>query len=150
MKTNAFLYIALAAALALTACGGGDDPDEPTPLPPTPTQPKGKHLTQQCDMPADASEITIRLQGLSSEVSRKSGSASWLTTSLVPDTSGTPEVTVACTQNLTTATRSQEVTFIATNDTLVLNVRQAVYAGGTDVNNPSDTPTDQPAYSRGI
>ena len=112
MKTNAFLYIALAAALALTACGGGDDPDEPTPQPPTPTQPKGKHLTQQCDMPADASEITIRLQGLSSEVSRKSGSASWLTTTLVPYTSGTPEVTVACTQNLTTATRSQEVTFI--------------------------------------
>ena len=101
-------------------------------------------------MPADASEITIRLQGLSSEVSRKSGSASWLTTNLVPYTSGTPEVTVACTQNLTTATRSQEVTFIASNDTLVLNVRQAVYAGGTDVNNPSDTPTDQPAYSRGI
>ena len=59
-----------------------------------------------------------------------------------------PKVKVTCSQNLNVESRQQDVTFIATNDTVVLTVRQAAYnGGGTDVNNPSDTPTDQPAYA---
>ena len=116
--------------------------------PPKPETPKGKHLTQTCDMPADASETIVSLNGLSSEVTRKSGSASWLATEMETYTSGTPKVKVTCSQNLNVESRQQDVTFIATNDTLVLTVRQAAYnGGGTDVNNPSDTPTDQPAYA---
>lgn len=149
MKTIKFLSITFTVCLALLACGGDDDdPYNPTPQPPKPETPKGKHLTQTCDMPADASETIVSLNGLSSEVTRKSGSASWLATELETYTSGTPKVKVTCSQNLNVESRQQDVTFIATNDTLVLTVRQAAYnGGGTDVNNPSDTPTDQPAYA---
>ena len=56
---------------------------------------------------------------------------------------------MACEQNLGTDAREQEVSFIAANDTLVLTVRQAAYTGGTDVDSPSDTFTDQPAFARG-
>ena len=152
MKTTKILSILFTVCLTLLSCGGGSSNDpipDPKPQPPTPNTPKGKHLTQTCDMPADASENVVTLTGLTSEVTRKSGSASWLTTTLESYTSGTPKVKVACTQNLTTETRQQDVTFIATNDTLVLTVRQTVYSGdGTNVDNPNDTPTDQPAYAR--
>ena len=150
MKTIKFLSIAFAACLTLLSCGGGDD-DTPTPqpLPPTPGTVKGKHFTQTCNMPADASETIVTLTGLTSEVTRKKGSASWLTVNAVPYTGGTPQVAVACTQNLGTDAREQEVSFIAANDTLVLTVRQAAYTGGTDVDSPNDTFTDQPAFARG-
>ena len=154
MKTLRILSIALTAILALAACGGGsDDPDDPytpTPNPPTP-QTQGKYLRQTHNMPADASESTVTLNGLSSAISRTThvGTASWITVTNQPYSSGTPRVTVACQQNLETTARSHDVIFIAANDTVQLTVNQAVYAGGgTDVNNPSDTPTDQPAYSR--
>ncbi len=137
----------LIASLALFSCGG-DDSELPTPQPSTPSA-KGKFLTQTCNMPADASETTVKLFGLSSAITRKSGSASWLTTTVEPYTSGTPEVLVACTQNLQTESRSMDVVFLASNDTLVLTVIQGVYTGGgTDIDNPNDTHTDQPAYSK--
>lgn len=152
MKTTKFLSIAFTLCLALLSCGGGGSNDptpDPTPQPPTPVTPKGKFLTKTCDMTADASETIVTLTGLNSEVTSKSGSAAWLTTSLETYTTGTPKVKVACTQNLATEARQQDVTFIATNDTLVLTVRQGTYTGGgTDVNDPNDTPTDQPAYGR--
>ena len=148
MKTLRILSIALTAILTLTACGGSDDPDDSyTPQP----QPKGKYLKQTHDMPADASESTVALNGLSSAISRTThvGTASWMTVTSQSYSSGTPRVTVACQQNLETTARSHDVVFIAANDTVLLTVNQAAYAGGgTDVNNPSDTPTDQPAYSR--
>lgn len=165
MNTIKILSIAFAAAISVAACGGGDDNDTPTPTPnpPTPvtpdTPPSGKHLTMTCDMPADASEITVSLTGLTDEVTSKTGTAPWLTTTLVAYTTGTPQVTVACQQNLTTAERTQDVMFLAhsqastgkyaVSDTLVLTVRQAMYSdGGIYVDDPNDTPTDQPAYSR--
>ena len=151
MKTIKFLSIAFAVCLTLLSCGGGDDNDTPTPQPqpPTPGTVKGKHFTQTCNMPADASETVVTLTGLTSEVTRKKGSASWLTVNAVPYAGGTPQVAVACEQNLGTDARQQEVSFIAANDTLVLTVRQAAYTGGTDVNNPNDPFTDQPAFARG-
>jgi hypothetical protein len=165
MNTIKILSIAFAAAISLAACGGDDEPDSPTPTPnpPTPetpdTPPTGKHLTMTCDMPADASEITVSLKGLTDEVTSQTGTAPWLTTTLTAYTTGTPQVTVACQQNLTTAVRTQDVTFLAhsqastakyaVNDTLVLTVRQAVYSdGGSYVDDPNGTVTDQPAFSR--
>ncbi len=159
--TIKMLSAIFAAALTLTACGG-EDPVEPTP-PPTPTPdpdpepPSGKYLTMTCDMPADASETTVTLSGLTSEVTGKSGSAAWLTTTLLPYTSGTPQLTVTCQQNLTTAERLQDVMLLArsqasttkyeVSDTLVLTVRQTVYqGGGVDADNPNDTYSDQPAF----
>lgn len=148
MNTIKNLSIAFALCMTLLSCGGDDD-DTPTPQPPTPEQPKGKHLTKQCDMPADESEVIIALTGLTSEARHTAGLATWLTTTLQPYTSGTPQVKVACRQNLEVDARQQDVTFIATNDTLVLTVRQAAYSGGdTDVNNPNSTYTDQPAFGR--
>ena len=150
MKTIKILSIAFAVCLTLLSCGGGDDDDTPTPQPqPTPGTVKGKHFTLTCNMPAEASENVVTLTGLTSEVTRKKGSASWLTVNAVPYTGGTPQVAVVCTQNLGTDARQQEVSFIAANDTLVLTVRQAAYTGGTDVDNPNDTFTDQPAFARG-
>ena len=155
MKTSRILTIALLAALALAACGGsGDDPDDPytpTPQPPTP-QTQGKYSEQTLNMPADASESTVALNGLSAAISltKHVGNASWMSVTEQTYASGTPRVTVACTQNLETAARSHDIIFIASKDTVLLTVRQAAYpGGGTDVNTPSDTPTDQPAYSRG-
>ena len=143
--------IFFAISLFLLSCGGGGgDTAEPTPQP-TPTPTVGKFLTKQCDMPAEGSEITIALTGLTKEVTRTAhvGTATWVTTTLQPYTGGTPQVTVACTQNLETATRTHDVIFLAASDTLLLTVSQQAYQnGGTDVNNPVDTPTDQPAWSR--
>ena len=147
MKTTKFLSMIFAASLVLLSCGGGagDDPD-PTPVP---APAKGKSFTKQCDMPAEASETIVNLTGLTSEITRRKGSASWLTINAVPYTGGTPQVAVACQQNTSAEARQQEVTFLAANDTLVLTVRQAGFTGGgTDVNSPNDVPTDQPAFSR--
>ena len=146
MKTIKILSIAFTVCLALLACGGGDG-DEPSPTP-TPTV-KGKHLTKVCNMPVDASEQLVELTGLTSEATLKGGVARWLTTTLRTYTGGTPHVVVACRQNLEVDPREIDVTFVAANDTLVLTVRQAAYTGGgTDVDNPNGTYTDQPAYSR--
>ncbi len=110
-------------------------------------------------MPADASEVIISLTGLSSEVRSKSGSATWVTTTLLPYTTGTPTLVVSCQQNLDVNERSQDVTLLAhsqastdqyeVSDTLVLTVRQTVYQGdGTNTEDPNDTYSDQPAYSK--
>ena len=103
-------------------------------------------------MPAEASEKTVTLTGLSTAISRQVQAAGkdWLTVTQVPYTPGTPQVKVACTQNLQTSQRAMDVVFIAASDTLLLTVRQAVFTGGgTDVTDPNDTPSDQPAFSRG-
>jgi len=148
MKTSKFLLLILAATLTLVACGGGEDEPEPTPVnPPTPQEEPGKYLTQICTMPADASETIVTLNGLTTAISRTSGSASWLNITKQTYTNGAPAVKVECAQNLDVDPREQAVMFIATKDTLVLTVHQESYSGGgTDVNNPYDTPTDQPAY----
>jgi hypothetical protein len=147
MKTIKMLSIAFTVCLALLACGGSDDDPTPTP-PPTPTV-KGKHMTKICDMPADASEQQVELTGLTSQATHKGGVAAWLTTTLSTYTGGTPRVAVVCRQNLDVNPRQIDVTYVAANDTLVLTVRQAAYTGGaTDVDNPNETYTDQPAYSR--
>jgi len=151
MNKKIFLSFVLVAGMALLSCGGSSNGDEPTPLPtPTPTPtPKGKHLTKVCNMPADASEQLVELTGLTAEARHIGGVATWLTTTLRTYTGGTPHVVVACRQNLNVDPRQIDVTFVAANDTLVLTVRQTVYTGsGTDVDNPNDTYTDQPAFSR--
>ena len=150
MKTIKMLSIAFTVCLTLLACGGSDDDPTPTPppTPPTPTA-KGKHMTKSGNMPADASEQLVELTGLTSQATHKGGVAKWLTTTLSTYTGGTPQVVVACRQNLEVDPREIDVTFVAANDTLVLTVRQAAYTGGgTDVDNPNETYTDQPAYSR--
>ena len=156
MTMNKMKYLALAFATAmaslLLACGGGDDdggdpytpPVTPTPNPTV----KGKFLTKTLDMPAEASEDVVALNGLSAAISRTVGSASWLTVTPLSYASGAPQIKVAVTANLQTDMRQQDVTFYAANDTLQLTVRQSgAKAGGTDVTDPNDTPTDQPAYA---
>lgn len=152
-KYLSLTFMVCLTAMVMFSCGGGDD-DKTSPVPPTPSKPDtpttqtGKRYTQTCDMVADASETTVTLSGLTAAVSRTSGSASWLSVTPLTYTSGTPKVTVAVTQNLQTSARQQDVTFFAAKDTLVLTVRQAFYqGGGTDVNNPNGTYTDQPAYT---
>lgn len=155
MKWTKILTLIFVASMTLLSCGGGDDSDGPTPpTPPSPNQPtptaKGKFLTMTWDLPAKASEETLSLTGLNSSISEMAGasqSASWLTVTKEAYTSGTPKVKLKATENLQTSRRSAYIVFVAANDTLALTINQAVYQSGTDVNNPNDTPTDQPAYS---
>lgn len=152
MQTTKHLSRALTVGLALLvwSCGGGggDDPDDPTPVPPPVLT--GKHYTKTCNLDARASETTVALTGLTSEITRSTGSASWLTANIVPYTSGTPQVKVAATENSQNGQRQQELTFYAASDTLVLTVQQAAFnsGGGSDTDQPFDTPTDQPGYGR--
>ena len=84
-------------------------------------------------MPAEASEDVVALTGLSAAISRTAGSVS---------------IKVTATANLQTEIRNQDVTFYGANDTRLLTARQnSAKAGGTDVTDPNDTPTDQPAYA---
>ena len=102
------------------------------------------------ELPAKASEEILTLTGLSSSISEMAGasqSASWLTVTKEAYTSGSPKVKLKATENLQTSKRTAYIVFIAAKDTLALTLNQAVYQSGTDVNNPSDTPTDQPAYA---
>lgn len=145
-----YLKMAFVALMVLTACGGSDDEDTPTPQPPTPPVPTqtGKYLKQTCELPAQQSEKTVELTGLKSDIDRQSGKASWLNVEKQTYAGGTPKVVVSAKENLEKNERLQDVTFYSQKDTLVLTVRQAAYkGGGTDVNNPNDTPTDQPAYA---
>lgn len=138
--------------------GGGDDPDIPTPTPtptptpePTPTPtPTGKFFTLTCDMEPRTSETTVTLTGLTSAVTRAIGSASWLNVALQPYVSGAPQAKLSVSENSQRDVRSQGVTFYAANDTLVLTVRQAAFSseGGTDMEQPFDTPSEQPGFSR--
>lgn len=158
MTMNKMKYLALALMTAMASllfsCGGGDDdggggdpytpPVTPTPNPTA----KGKFLTKTLDMPAEASEDVVALTGLSAAISRTAGSVSWLTITPLSYVSGAPQIKVTVTANLQTEIRHQDVTFYAANDTLLLTVRQnGAKAGGTDVTDPNDTPTDQPAYA---
>ena len=153
MNWTRMLSLLFVASMALLSCGGSDDSDDtipPTPNPPTPTT-KGKFLTMRHELPAKASEEILALTGLSSSISQMAGedhTASWLTVTKEAYTSGAPKVKLKATENLQTTKRSAYVVFIAASDTLALYIDQAVYQSGTDVNNPTDTPTDQPAYSR--
>ena len=150
-----YLSIAFFACMTMLACGNVDDPDDPytptpTPNPPTPTT-QGKFMSMDHDIPAAASEEILTLTGLSSSISEMAGQdyfSSWLTITKEAYTSGAPKIKLIAKENLTTTTRLGYVVFVAAKDTLALTIKQAVYKSGTDVNNPNDTPTDQPAYSR--
>ncbi len=117
----------LLAGLSFLSCGDDDD-NKPSPAPYTPV---GKYLTLTCDMQAQAQERIVALTGLTSQVTSSEGSASWLTVTLQPYTTGEPQVKVSCTENTQTDSRHQAVTFIAGIDTLVLTVRQAAAAAPT-------------------
>ena len=150
MQTMKYYSVMLLAGLALLVggCGGSSSHDhEPDP---EPVKPTGKHLAQTCDMEARASETTVTLTGLTAKVTRNTGSAAWLSVDVLPYESVTPQVKITTVENSQADSRQQELTFYAASDTLVLTVRQAAFDanGGTDVDNPFDTPSDQPAYER--
>lgn len=140
-------------ALLTWNCGGGDSDDpEPTPTP-TPNPPpttKGKYLTSTCDVGARSGTTSVSLTGLSAKVSNNTGSASWLTITLEPYSSGTPKAELKVTENSEKASRQQDITFYSAKDTLVLTVRQAAFSanGGTDMDSPFGTPSSQPGYVR--
>lgn len=147
-KKRYYMMLLLGLSLLVGGCGGSDSPDpepEPQPVPP-----RGKYLTQICNMEARASETTVSLTGLTAKVSRNSGTAAWLTADVLPYESGVPQVKIKATENSLTDSRQQELTFYAASDTLVLTVRQAAFDvnGGTDIDNPFDTPSDQPGFAR--
>ncbi len=144
MKTMKYILMAF-TALALISCGGGDEP-EPNPTP-TPTG-KGKFLTQSCNMPAEATETVVSLNGLTAAVDKFNTPESWLTVIRQVYISGTPTVELSARENLQTEARQQDVTFYSGRDTLVLTVRQAAYnaSSGADMGSTHDTPTNQPAY----
>lgn len=151
MKTIKILPIIFASMLGLTSC---ESESAPEPQPPTPTT-QGKFFSMRCDMPAEASEKTVSLTGLTTAITRQVQAleTSWLSVTQLPYTSGTPRVNVSCTQNKETTRRVMDIVFLANNDkdTLLLTVTQDGYSGsagdnGIDV--PTDTPTDQPAYGR--
>lgn len=131
-------------SLMVGGCGGSDGPD------PEPVAPKGKHLEQVYNIEARATETIVTLTGLTAKVSRNTGIAAWLTVEVMPYTAGTPQAKVSATENSLTESRQQELTFYAANDTLVLTVRQAPFDanGGTDVDNPFDTPSAEPGFAR--
>jgi hypothetical protein len=144
MHTIKYYSMTLLAGFALlvAGCGGSDDPD--------PVEPRGKRFVQVCNVEARASETTVSLTGLTAQVTRHTGANVWLTVDILPYVSGTPQVKVTTAENDETAVRQQELVFYAARDTLVLTVRQAVFAseGGADMNQPFDTPSDEQAYSR--
>lgn len=146
MNIKIFLTMTLLAGLSLMVggCGGSDGPD------PDPVAPKGKHLEQTCNIGARAAETIVTLTGLTAKVSRNTGTAAWLTVEVMPYTAGTPQVKVTATENSLADSRRQELTFYAANDTLVLTVCQEPFnaGGGTDVDNPFDTPSEQPGFAR--
>ena len=143
MKTMKYIFLTI-MVVTMISCGGGDEP-EPTPTPPTE---KGKFLTQTCNMPAEASETVVALQGLTKAIDRFSPPDSWLTIIRQAYTSGRPSVQLTTSENLQFEARQQDITFYAGRDTLVLTVRQVAYddASGADMDNTHETPTNQPAY----
>ncbi len=152
MKTIKYLSIILAASLALYACG--DDPDDPNNPVPEPAPSGGKFLTKTYNMPAAGTQETIELTGLTGRINQMAGDDNfdWLTVTQEPYSSGTPKVTLTTADNTANKSRSAFVVFVAARDTLALTVRQDAYsgdpAGGTDVDKPNDSLSDQPAYAR--
>ena len=151
MKKIKYISLAFLATVALVACGGGGDSDDPVTPEPKPSE--GKFILMNHNMPAAASQETVALTGLTSKITKSAGEndASWLTVTQEPYTSGTPKVTLKTQDNTNTTSRSSFLVFVAARDTVALKVIQAAYSGqgGTDINNPNDTQTDQPAYARG-
>jgi len=102
------------------------------------------------DLTPRAAEAIIALTGLTSQISRTDGHAEWLIADVLAYQSGAPRVKLLWQENGTAATRQQELTFYADKDTLVLTVCQPAFnaRGGTDMDNPYDTPSDQPGFAR--
>ena len=152
MNKLIFLSVTLATVLTLTACGGGggkdDVPDNPDPV--NPVNPTGKNYTMTQQMSAEASTATVTLTGLTSQVTKASGSAAWITVKRLGYTSGAPRIEVTVEEYTQTDARQQAITFSDGLNTLVLTVvqagRQAVEE--TDVTTPHDVVSDQPAASR--
>ena len=102
------------------------------------------------DLTPRAAEAIIALTGLTSQISRTDGHAEWLIADVLAYQSGAPRVKLLWQENGTAATRQQDLTFYADKDTLVLTVCQPAFnaQGGTDMDNPYDTPSDQPGFAR--
>lgn len=150
MKTNKKMSMTLLLCLALLVGGcGGSDSHEPEPVP-QPEKPQGKRLGQTCNIESPASETTVTLMGLTAKVSRYTGTSEWLNVDVLPYSSGAPQVKVVAMENSLLTSRQQELTFYAASDTLILTVRQATYDanGGTDMDEPFDTPSDKPGFAR--
>ena len=151
MNTIKYLSLIIAACFALSSCGGSDDNDDVVP----PAK-KGQFFSMTCNMPSNASQKEVALKGLTSAITDQvqAMSTNWLTVTQLPYSSGTPRVLVECAENTNAKDRIMDIVFLASNDTLLFTVRQAAGSstppsdGGTDVDNPHDTTSDQPAYSR--
>lgn len=145
---NISIMLLVCLSFMVGGCGGSSDsPDVPDP---DPVKPKGKHLVQTCNMEARASETTVTLTGLTAKVIRNTGTADWLTADMLPYESGAPQVKITTVENSQMESRQQELTFFAASDTLVLTVRQAAFDanGGANMEQPFDTPSDQPGFAR--
>ena len=96
---------------------------------------------------------TVTLTNLKTAIKDIEYNADWLTVIKQTYTSGSPSLRLTATANVkdgeSTNSRSCTVTITANSgDKVLLNVTQQGAERKTGIDNPHDTPTDQPAYSR--
>ena len=143
------LLLAFVAIMTLTACPG--EKKEPSPL--NPVNPEGKTYQQAETLSAENADKTVTLTNLKTAIKDIEYNADWLTVIKQSYTSGSPSLRLTATANVkdgeSTNSRSCTVTITANSgDKVLLNVTQQGAERKTGIDNPHDTPTDQPAYSR--
>lgn len=142
MKNIKLYLLSGIALLMLTACPNDPDP-EPNPV----IDPVAQTHTQEIVMPPKASEKTVTLTQLSTDISTVENSASWLTVEKQTYSSGSPQIKLRSTDNTGTVERKCAVTITATSgDKVILSVTQQ--SEGTGIDDLHGSQTDKPAYHR--
>ena len=134
--------------LTVTQVMAGETPNNPEP-PDNPDTPYVPQTYQQSASFAswDAGSQSVRLTNLNTAISAIENGAAWLTVEKEIYTIGSPSVKLTATANDDTQQRTATATITAENgDKVVLTVTQAARTYGID--DPHNTESDQPAYSR--
>ena len=139
MKQIKSLFLTMVALMGLLACGG----DEPDPI----LEPQVFQRSLQ--LPAEEGQQTYTASDLKVGISIVQETASWLTVETLAYSNGSPKVEIEYDAN-TGGERQAMVTLTDVNNNKVfLTVTQeALITPVPGIDDPHDTQSDQPAYSR--
>ena len=147
MKQLTYYCIFIICMTCVTACGGSSEDSRNNPVI------EGNTYRQSISVGAEAAQQTVTLVDLHAAIDDINQSATWLSATKMSYTSGSPRILLTIEENSSTQERQANITIIDTyKNTVFLTVKQVKAGDPTPVlsgiDDPHDTPSNQPAYSR--
>lgn len=141
MKKIMKYLLCVIGIMMLTACSSDSDPA------PNATPDDPQTYKQTVSLPYTASEITVTLDNLKSEISGIYNVPSWMTIDKLSYSSGSPKIKISHLKNTELKTRECTVVVIAkSGDKVELTITQDALPEGTGIDDIHNGSTDQPGY----